>query len=85
MSEQAQKYIELVEELAWRRATWTLSPADEVRFVGELDRLWRELPESEQDAIDEYLVHLDAHEGEEPRYRDVEVRYGEGVEPREPF
>ena len=57
MTEDSKRYLELLHELEWRRATsGDLSRAMELAYAGELDRLWIALSEIERDEIEATLV-----------------------------
>jgi hypothetical protein len=59
MSELAQRYLELLNEMEWHRVTSELTRAQEIEFAGKLDLLWRKLTEDDQEAVERELSLLD--------------------------
>jgi hypothetical protein len=59
MSERGKRYRELLNEMEWYRATSTLPRSAELAFAGQLDRLWMQLTETEQEDIEKELEALD--------------------------
>ena len=63
MKENAQRYLEALNELEWRRiqaGVKTLPRQDELRFATRLGRLWEALSESEQEEVEQELAKENA-------------------------
>jgi hypothetical protein len=55
MTEAAKRYLELLNEMEWHRATTGLTRPDELDFAARLDRIWLKLGEIEREAIEQEL------------------------------
>lgn len=60
MTETAKRYLELLDEMEWHRATSGLTRAQEIEFAAKLDRLWITLTDEEQSAIEAELEAMDS-------------------------
>lgn len=58
MTNKATRYLELLGEKEWRRATNKLTREDALRYAAHLDRIWHDLDESEQASIEAELAVL---------------------------
>ena len=59
MSEKALRYLELIAEKEWHRATNKLTRELALRYASHLERIWNDLSEDEQLAVDAELTALD--------------------------
>jgi hypothetical protein len=55
MTEAAKRYLELMNEMEWHRATKGLTRAQEIELAAQLDRMWTKLSENEQATIEREL------------------------------
>jgi len=65
MKENAQRYLEELNELEWRRiqaGVQTLPRQDELQFAARLERLWEALSESEQEEVEQELAKAEGRE-----------------------
>lgn len=83
MTEAAKRYLELLNEMEWHRATKGLGRADELDFAARLDRIWIDLGEIEREAIEQELQALDASpRTSEFLCEDTDVSHGSSEGPR---
>lgn len=60
MTEAATRYLELLNEMEWHRATRGLTRAQEIEFAAQLDRIWTMLGEDDHEIIERELAAIDA-------------------------
>lgn len=72
MTPRSRQYLELLNEVEWKRVTSGLSRPDQVAFAARLDRLWNELDEAEQEIVERELQALDAKEDAEKLTDDLD-------------
>lgn len=59
MTEKSMRYLELLAQKEWHRATNKLTQEAALRYAAHLDRIWNDLDEDEQAAIDAELSAID--------------------------
>lgn len=83
MSEPGKRYLELMNEMEWHRATSGLNRALELKYAARLDRLWVTLDEAEQNAIEREFQEIDAAAtSKESLGDDTQVSEGSSEGPR---
>ena len=83
MSETAKRYLELLNEMEWHRATKGLTRAQEIEFAAQLDRLWTKVTDEERETIARELEAIDAAANtDEFLCDDAAVTHGSAEGPR---
>ena len=59
MTEAAKRYLELLNEMEWHRATEGLTRPQEIAFAAQLDGMWTKLGDEEQASIERELGAID--------------------------
>lgn len=83
MTEAVKRYLELLNEMEWHRATKGLTRAQEIEFAAQLDRMWTKLGDAEQESIERELAAIDtAGQADEFLCDDAAVSRGSADGPR---